>query len=75
VITSALTLGKVITLLAAALIAACHLLLGGGMTPDAVCRRVHPQLARWCASPTSPPCLGRHPLRPGARQVLAETDI
>jgi len=34
VITSALTLGKVITLLAAALIAACHLLLGGGMTPD-----------------------------------------
>src|SRR6266850_140529 len=34
VITSALTLGKVFTLLAVALIAACHILLGGGMTYD-----------------------------------------
>ena len=34
VITSALTLGKVFTLLAVALIAACHMLLGGGMTYD-----------------------------------------
>jgi diguanylate cyclase (GGDEF)-like protein len=34
VITSALTLGKVFTLLAVGLIAACHMLLGGGMTYD-----------------------------------------
>src|SRR5438132_775883 len=34
VITSALTLGKVFTLLTVALIAACHMLLGGGMTYD-----------------------------------------
>jgi diguanylate cyclase (GGDEF)-like protein len=34
VITSALTLGKVFTLLTVALIAACYLLLGGTLTPD-----------------------------------------
>jgi diguanylate cyclase (GGDEF)-like protein len=34
VITSALTLGKVATLLTVALIAACYLLLGGGMAPE-----------------------------------------
>jgi diguanylate cyclase (GGDEF)-like protein len=34
VITAALTLGKVVTLLTVALIAACYLLLGGGVTPE-----------------------------------------
>jgi diguanylate cyclase (GGDEF)-like protein len=36
VITSALTLGKVFTLLAVGLIAACYLLLGGGVSPGAL---------------------------------------
>jgi diguanylate cyclase (GGDEF)-like protein len=36
VITSALTLGKVFTLLAVALIAACYLLLGGSLAPDLI---------------------------------------
>jgi diguanylate cyclase (GGDEF)-like protein len=36
VITAALTLGKVFTLLAVALIAACYLLLGGNVAPDLV---------------------------------------
>lgn len=36
VITSALTLGKVFTLLAVALIAACYLFLGGGVSPEQI---------------------------------------
>jgi diguanylate cyclase (GGDEF)-like protein len=36
VITSALTLGKVFTLLAVALIAACYLYLGGGVSPEEI---------------------------------------
>src|SRR5207244_1082592 len=36
VITSALTLGKVATLLTVALIAACYLLLGGSLAPDLI---------------------------------------
>ncbi len=36
VITSALTLGKVFTLLAVGLIAACYILLGGGVSPEQI---------------------------------------